>query len=153
MTDPLPALIAAGRAASEGATEGPWVVRPTEGGPPFAVVAPAGDAELGTYSIARSVWPLFVARHIAAHPPAVTRALWDAAEALVASDALICGVQEILASYLPPDGISREEAVNQLLGLLDGPRQREVQGATEAALARLRALAEAGQHQGGDHGE
>lgn len=81
MTD-LAAWIASKRAASEGATEGPWIVERSDNGPPFAVVAPAGEAEHGTYSVARGVWWPVNARHIAAFPPAVTRRLLDAVEAL-----------------------------------------------------------------------
>lgn len=40
--------------------------------------------------------------------------------------ALIADCQAVLASYLPPDGISKDECINQLLGLLDGPRSRAV---------------------------
>lgn len=32
--------------------------------------------------------------------------------------------QDILASCLPPDGISRDECISQLLSLLDGPEPR-----------------------------
>ena len=40
--------------------------------------------------------------------------------------ALIDSCQKVLASYLPPDGITKDECINQLLGLLDGPRSRAV---------------------------
>jgi hypothetical protein len=34
--------------------------------------------------------------------------------------------QDVLAAYLPPDGIGAQEALNRLLGILDGPRGLEV---------------------------
>ena len=42
-------------------------------------------------------------------------------------DDLIEQSQAILAAQLPPDGISEHEAINQLLGMLDGPDWREVE--------------------------
>lgn len=35
---------------------------------------------------------------------------------------IIRDCQAILARYLPPDGILAEEAINELLEILDGPR-------------------------------
>ncbi len=46
--------------------------------------------------------------------------------------------QAILTQYLIPDGIDAPEAINQLLGLLDGPDQREAQSAWDAAIAKAR---------------
>ena len=40
--------------------------------------------------------------------------------------ALIADCQAVLTSYLPPDGITKDECINQLLELLDGPRSRAV---------------------------
>ena len=37
---------------------------------------------------------------------------------------LIKDAQGILADYLPPDGLSKDEAINRLLTLLDGPQSR-----------------------------
>ena len=37
---------------------------------------------------------------------------------------LVTDAQAILADYLPPDGISKDEAIDRLLTLLDGPRSR-----------------------------
>jgi hypothetical protein len=42
--------------------------------------------------------------------------------------------QAILTEYLVPDGITKEEAINRLLGLLDGPALREVEAFTEGAI-------------------
>lgn len=61
-------------------------------------------------------------------------------EALEQSDALIVKAQGILNSYLPPDGISADEAISALLGLLDGPEQRAVQAATNEAIAKARGI-------------
>lgn len=37
---------------------------------------------------------------------------------------LVKDAQSILAAHLPPDGVSNDEAMRQLLGLLDGPQSR-----------------------------
>ena len=34
---------------------------------------------------------------------------------------IICAAQAILGRYLPPDGITADQAMNELLELLDGP--------------------------------
>jgi hypothetical protein len=62
----------------------------------------------------------------------------DLYEANTKQAVLIRKAQDILSSYLPPDGISGAEAINQLLGLLDGPEQREIEGFRNAALAKAR---------------
>ena len=51
---------------------------------------------------------------------------------------IIRHAQAILTQYLIPDGIDGPEAINQLLGLLDGPEQRAAQAAWDAALAKAR---------------
>lgn len=38
---------------------------------------------------------------------------------------VVVKAQGILGSYLPPDGISQDACINELLGLLDGPESRE----------------------------
>jgi hypothetical protein len=40
---------------------------------------------------------------------------------------LVMDCQEILGRYLPPDGISADQAVSELLGLLDGPQWRDAE--------------------------
>ncbi len=62
----------------------------------------------------------------------------DLYEALEAQTAIITHAQAILAEYLPPDGMSKDCAIDMLLELLDGPDQREAQAATDAALAKAR---------------
>jgi hypothetical protein len=62
-------------------------------------------------------------------------------EALEAENALIVSAQELIASYLPPDGISKDALINGLIELFDGPRQRAAQSQSNAALAK--ALGEA----------
>ena len=37
---------------------------------------------------------------------------------------LIKDCQSVLADYLPPDGISKDQAIDRLLTLLDGPQSR-----------------------------
>lgn len=54
---------------------------------------------------------------------------------------IIRHAQAILTQYLIPDGIDGPEAINQLLGLLDGPEQRAAQAAWDAALAKARGQA------------
>ena len=58
-----------------------------------------------------------------------------------AQTAIICRAQAILTQYLIPDGIDGPEAINQLLGLLDGPDQRAAQAKWDAALAKARGQA------------
>lgn len=50
--------------------------------------------------------------------------------------ALINHAQAILTAHLVPDGMGADEAINQLLGLLDGPDQRRVAAMYSAALAK-----------------
>lgn len=52
--------------------------------------------------------------------------------------AIIRRAQAILTKYLQgqPSGLSRDEAIHALLGLLDGPEQREAQEAFDAAIAK-----------------
>lgn len=45
---------------------------------------------------------------------------------------IIRDAQAVLTSYLIPDGIDGPEAIDQLLGLLDGPKQRAAQSAWDA---------------------
>lgn len=49
-------------------------------------------------------------------------------DSLAKMDALICRCQEALTRYLQPGGPSATQTVQLLLGLLDGPAQREAQG-------------------------
>ena len=60
----------------------------------------------------------------------------ELAEALQKNQHLVRKAQEILTSYLIPDGRDKDEAIDALLYLLDGPEQREVQQAARAALAK-----------------
>ena len=48
---------------------------------------------------------------------------------------LIKACQEVLTNHLPSDGTTAAETINQLLGLLDGPRSREVLAAPLPTLA------------------
>lgn len=50
--------------------------------------------------------------------------------------ALVEHAQAILTEYLTPNGMSQADAMNMMLRLLDGPYQREAQGAMRAALSR-----------------
>jgi len=49
-------------------------------------------------------------------------------------NALIISAQETMTAYLVPDGIDADQAIERVIELLDGPRQREVQKAAYAAL-------------------
>jgi hypothetical protein len=64
----------------------------------------------------------------------------DLIDALVESggklNTLVLRAQEILAAAIEPEGISRDAAFNELLGLLDGPEQREAQAGWQAAVSR-----------------
>jgi hypothetical protein len=51
-------------------------------------------------------------------------------------NALVVKAQEILSAAIEPEGMSREEAINELLGLLDGPEQREAQAGWSAAVSK-----------------
>lgn len=44
-------------------------------------------------------------------------------------ESLIADAQSILVEYLVPGGIDAQEAINRLLGLFDGPAQRQAQEA------------------------
>lgn len=115
MTDHLPALIAAGRASSAGAIEGPLHIKRGN----FGCDLMDADGDPIAEHMTRA-W----ATHFAAHPPATTRALWDAVEALAA---------------LHADNLDYIR-----LNKLSGAENNHVMRLAEAALARLRALAEAG---------
>lgn len=41
-------------------------------------------------------------------------------------EAIIRDCQDVLTAYLPPDGMSRKDAISCLLEILDGPRARAV---------------------------
>ncbi len=74
-------------AGCEGVTPGPWKV--DRGGlnvAPFNVISPQGEAELGTYSVARGVWWETNATFIAACDPDTIRSL--VSELLAAREAL-----------------------------------------------------------------
>jgi hypothetical protein len=53
---------------------------------------------------------------------------------------LVADAQDILTRYLVPDGLTSHEALNELLGLLDGPRSREAKALAEQALMPQLAL-------------
>lgn len=57
-------------------------------------------------------------------------------EALIAENDLITDCQTVLTRYLEglPRGITKDAAVSALLGLLDGPQQREAQSRAREAL-------------------
>lgn len=62
-------------------------------------------------------------------------------EALDAADTLISKAQQILARYLTrfePGGLTGKEALLELLGLLEGPKQREWQEAARAAIKKAK---------------
>jgi len=40
---------------------------------------------------------------------------------------LVMDCQAVLGRYLPPDGIGEDQAINELLGLLDGPQWIEAE--------------------------
>ncbi len=50
---------------------------------------------------------------------------------------ILRSAQAILSRYLQPLGLSREQAINELLALLDGPDQREAQDAWDLALTKV----------------
>jgi len=50
-------------------------------------------------------------------------------------NALIISAQETMTAYLVPDGIGADQAIERVIELLDGPRQREIQKAAFAALS------------------
>ena len=51
-------------------------------------------------------------------------------------NALIISAQETMTAYLVPDGIDADQAIERVIELLDGPRQREVQKAMYDALPK-----------------
>lgn len=53
-----------------------------------------------------------------------------------AQTSIIQRAQAVLTNYLIPDGIDAAEAINQLLGLFDGPDQRAAQARWESAIAK-----------------
>lgn len=107
---------------------GPWLTHPADD----TLVLAADGSEVahmsGDYED-RHEWPIMEgnARLIAAAP-----AMLQAGQM---QTAIIRRAQEILTEYLTPDGIDGPEAINRLLGLLDGPDQRAAQSAWDAALA------------------
>ncbi len=59
-------------------------------------------------------------------------------EALEGDEALISTCQSVLTNYMVPDGICADEAIADLISLLDGPQQREIQGASKSAIKAAR---------------
>ena len=59
-------------------------------------------------------------------------------EALEGEERLIQTCQRFLEDYLIPNGLSAEDTISNLIAALDGPEQREIQGASKAALALTR---------------
>jgi hypothetical protein len=55
-------------------------------------------------------------------------------EAVRDLNALIISAQETMTAYVVPDGIDADQAIERVIELLDGPRQREVQTRAYAAL-------------------
>lgn len=60
--------------------------------------------------------------------PDIFAATYEPADAADPKADVIRDAQKILASYLPPDGISQHQAIGELLDLLDGPRARAALG-------------------------
>lgn len=48
--------------------------------------------------------------------------------------ALVADAQTILTDYLIPDGLNSDQALNRLLELFDGPRQRQTEARVQAAI-------------------
>ena len=59
-------------------------------------------------------------------------------EALTGYKKLTRSAQDILTTYLTPDGYDADAAVGLLLALLDGPCQREVEGKARAVLSQVK---------------
>lgn len=59
-------------------------------------------------------------------------------EALEEEGKFIRKCQDVLTSYLVPDGIDADEAISNLLGLLDGPEQRAIQKKSIVAIKAAR---------------
>ncbi len=54
--------------------------------------------------------------------------------ALEEIESLVVQAQDILRDYLVPDGYDKATCIDKLLGLLDGPEQREKQRKSQAAI-------------------
>lgn len=52
-------------------------------------------------------------------------------------NALVERAQEMLTDYLIPDGTDAHTTLSNLLGLLDGTEQREIQGHARALLSKI----------------
>ena len=57
--------------------------------------------------------------------------------ALAGYKKLTRSAQDILVTYLTPDGYDADAAVSKLLALLDGPHQREVEGKARMILSQV----------------
>lgn len=55
-------------------------------------------------------------------------------DAILSQRDLIEKAQSYIGSYLPPDGISKDELINEFIGLFDGPEQRDVAKKVKFAL-------------------
>ena len=111
------------------------IIQPSEPHVGAILLADAGSNDVAEF---------FHAEH-ATVPQSYADALKLATIAAAAPDLLAGGTaqteiirlaQSILTSYLIPDGIDGAEAINQLLGLLDGPDQRAAKSLWETALAK-----------------
>lgn len=61
----------------------------------------------------------------------------DLLEALEAKNAIQKKVTEILAAYLPGDGLSMEATMNLLLEIFDGPVQRNADALSDTVIAKV----------------
>jgi hypothetical protein len=75
-----------------------------------------------------------LAVHLTSSPCRHESALAELREVVRDLNALIISAQETMTAYLVPDGIDADQAIERVIELLDGPRQREVQKAAFAAL-------------------
>lgn len=130
-------------------TPGPWfIVTPTQG---FEVCTIHGVEQQPTEDGLGQTWvyirPESLVRDGEWHWPdevectANARLIASAPDLFAGGEAqtdILRRAQAILTQYLIPDGIDGPEAINQLLGLLDGPDQRASQSAWDAALAKAR---------------
>lgn len=62
----------------------------------------------------------------------------DLHEALIAKNDLQEKATQALRNYLPGDGLCLEATIEILLGIFDGPEQREADSKSDAALAKAR---------------
>lgn len=110
-------------------TPGPWTAEQGAGSTHWDISAPS-KPHGGIAMVYTSSGDVAANAALIAEAPALYEATRAQAE-------LIDAVQDVIRSYLPADGITQEQAIDEIVELLDCPNERQVAHVARAALARV----------------